>query len=195
MLCGEKGRVPSTSLPFPSLSSLCLLPLTLFSLPLYLFSLLSLFLSLSFMFYAGLFGMSLKELLGQIKPQRTLYLSSVTMMHGYTIGLDVIWQYYHPQMRMSRSDKFGSLSSYLTIDASLVFQADISAQRPIAIFRENMPCSHPFASQVWESICVGVSVNPLKFCNGGCSLQQYRKPPGWALHKDIINLYRDLTLL
>lgn len=72
------------------------------------------------------------------------------MMHGYTIGLDAIWQYYHPQMRMSRSDKFDSFQSYLTMDASLVFQADIIAQRPTAIFRKCLPCSHPFASQ--ESI-------------------------------------------
>lgn len=64
------------------------------------------------------------------------------------IRLDAIWQYYHPQMRMSRSDKFDSLQSYLTIDASRVFQADTIAQRPIAIFRECMPCSHPFASQI-----------------------------------------------
>lgn len=70
------------------------------------------------------------------------------MMHGSTVGLDVIWQYDHPQMRMSRSDKFDSLQSYLTTDASRVFQADIIAQMPTAIFREHMPCSHPFASQV-----------------------------------------------
>lgn len=149
MWCSVGKRAEHHPHLFPSLlSPLSVFSLSVSSLSLYISSHSSLSFSLSFIFYAGLFGMSLKELLGQIKPQRTLYLSSVTMMHGYTIGLDVIWQYYHPQMRMSRSDKFGSLPSYLTIDASLVFQADISAQRPIAIFRENMPCSHPFASQV-----------------------------------------------
>lgn len=83
-----------------------------------------------------------------MKPSRTSYLSGVTMMHGYTAGLDVIRQHLHPQMRMSGSDKFGSLQSYPTIDASLAFQGDIIAQRPTGIFREHMPCSYPFASQV-----------------------------------------------
>lgn len=66
------------------------------------------------------------------------------MLHGYKAGLDVIRQYRIPQMRMSGSDKFGSLQSYLTIHVPLVFQADIIAQRSIGIFKEYMPCSQPF---------------------------------------------------
>lgn len=53
-----------------------------------------------------------------------------------------------PQKRMSENDKFVSLQFYLTIYASLVFQADFTAQRPVGILREYMPSCHPFVSQV-----------------------------------------------
>lgn len=81
-------------------------------------------------------------------PQTTSYLSDVTMLHGYKAGLDVIWQYRNPRMRMSGSDKLGSLQFCLTIHVPLVFQAGIIAQRSIGIFKEYMPCSQPFVFQV-----------------------------------------------
>lgn len=39
--------------------------------------------------------------------------------------------YHHPSKQECQEVMFGSLQSYLTIDASPVFQADFIAQRPI----------------------------------------------------------------